>query len=126
MGYYTNYFTGKRKKVATFYPKGTMTKNAKAIYKVSKNKRYAPGGEGSAIRWLTYYLNRGGRNIKPKQRKEIEKARRMLQRDLAKRKKSTKRRSRSRKKSTKRRRRSRSRKKSTKRRRSIKRRSRRR
>jgi len=83
---YTNYFTGKRNKVATFYPKGTMTKDADTIYKVSKNKRYAPGGEGSAIRWLTYYLNRGGRNIKPKQRKEIEKARRMLQKDLAKKK----------------------------------------
>ena len=83
---YTNYFTGKKNKVATFYPKGTMTKDADTIYKVSKNKRYAPGGEGSAIRWLTYYLNRGGRNIKPKQRKEIEKARRMLQKDLAKKK----------------------------------------
>ena len=72
--------------MATFYPKGTMTKDAQAIYKVSKNKRYAPGGEGSAIRWLTYYLNRGGRNIKPKQRKEIEKARKMLQKDLAEKK----------------------------------------
>ena len=50
---YTNYFTGKKNRVATFYPKGTMTKDADTIYKVSKNKRYAPGGEGSAIRWLT-------------------------------------------------------------------------
>ena len=90
---YTNYFTGKKARVATFYPKGTMTKDAKTIYKVSKNKRYAPGGEGSAIRWLTYYLNRGGRNIKPKQRKEIEKARKMLQKDLAAKRKSPRRKS---------------------------------
>jgi hypothetical protein len=90
---YINYFTGKRNKVATFYPKGTMTKDADTIYKISKNKKYAPGGEGSATRWLTYYLNRGGKGIKPKQRKEIEKARHMLQRDLAKKKGRSRRRS---------------------------------
>ena len=88
---YTNYFTGKRKRVATFYPKGTMTKDAEIIYKVSKNKKYAPGGEGSAIRWLTYYLNRGGKGIKPRQRKEIERARRLLQQDLDKKQRSRRR-----------------------------------
>jgi arginine/serine-rich splicing factor 4/5/6 len=117
---YTNYFTGKKVRVATFYPKGTMTKNARTIYIISKNKCYAPGGEGSAIKWLTYYLNRGGKGIKSSQRKEIEKAKKMLQLDMIKNKSSRKvsrRRRRSRKVS---RRRRRSRKVSRRRRRSRK------
>jgi hypothetical protein len=87
---YKNYFTGKKVRVATFYPKGTMTKNARTIYIISKNKCYAPGGEGSAIKWLTYYLNRGGKGIKSSQRKEIEKAKKMLQLDMIKNKSSRK------------------------------------
>ena len=104
---YTNYFTGKRERVATFYPKGTMTKDAKRIYEVGMNRRYAPGGPGSSIRWLTYYLNRGGKNIAPHQRREIEKARRMLQK--ANKPKTSMRRSRRRSKSRRSRRRSKSR-----------------
>ena len=84
MGFYINFFTNQKKRSAVRYPKGTMTKDANHIFRVSVNKKYAPRGIGSAIRWLTYYLNRGGKGIKPQQRKEIEKARRMLQRKLSK------------------------------------------
>ncbi len=72
-------FPSKLKTASTFYPKGTMTKSAKKIYKVSMNPKYAPGGPGSAIKWLTYYMNRAGKKLKPRQRKNIKKARRMLQ-----------------------------------------------
>lgn len=78
---YKNFFTGKSEKDATFFPKGTMAKSAEEIYKAGKNKKYAPGGLGSAIKWITYYLNRGGKGIDPEQRKELEKARDMLQKD---------------------------------------------
>jgi len=66
-----NTFPSKLKTASTFYPKGTMSKSAKRIYNVSMNHKYAPGGPGSAIKWLTYYMNRGGKNLM--------KARRMLQ-----------------------------------------------
>ncbi len=72
-----NTFPSKLKTASTFYPKGTMSKSAKRIYNVSMNPKYAPGGPGSAIKWLTYYMNRGGKNLK--NHKEIMKARRMLQ-----------------------------------------------
>jgi tRNA(adenine34) deaminase len=72
-----NTFPSKLKTASTFYPKGTMSKSAGRIYKVSMNPKYAPGGPGSAIKWLTYYMNRAGKNLK--NRKEIMKARRMLQ-----------------------------------------------
>ena len=70
-------FPSKLKTASTFYPRGTMSKSAKQIYEVSINPRYAPGGLGSAIRWLTYYMNRSGKKLK--NRVAIEKARRMLQ-----------------------------------------------
>ena len=72
-----NTFPSKLKTASTFYPKGTMSKSADRIYKVSMNPNYAPGGPGSAIKWLTYYMNRAGKDLK--NRKEIMKARRMLQ-----------------------------------------------
>jgi len=72
-----NTFPSKLKTASTFYPKGTMSKSAKRIYEVSMNPKYAPGGPGSAIKWLTYYMNRAGKNLKNKE--EIMKARRMLQ-----------------------------------------------
>ena len=78
---YYNVFTKKKAKAALWFPSGTMDKSAKDIYKVAKNRRYVPKGDGSAIRYLTYYLNRGGSNIPAAKRKRIEHARRMLQRD---------------------------------------------
>ena len=56
-----------------------MGRSTKEIIRVSRDKRYAPKGLGSAIRWLTYYLNRGGKSLDPVQRRRIEKARDELQ-----------------------------------------------
>ncbi len=72
-------FPSKLSTASTFYPRGTMSKSAKTIYSVSINPKYAPGGLGSAIKWLTYYRNRAGKNLSAKQRQEIMKATRMLQ-----------------------------------------------
>lgn len=74
-----NFFTGKKEKDATFFPEGTMSKSASAIVKVAKNKRYAPKGIGSAIRYLTYFLNRGGKGLSKTQKSNIERARTILQ-----------------------------------------------
>ena len=41
-----------------------------------------PKGLGSAIKFIQYYLNRGGSGISNSQRNRIEKAKEMLQRDL--------------------------------------------
>jgi hypothetical protein len=74
-----NFFTGKKVKDATFFPEGTMSKSASEIVRIAKNKRYAPKGIGSAIRYLTYFLNRGGKGLSKTQKKNIERAREILQ-----------------------------------------------
>jgi hypothetical protein len=74
-----NFFTGKKVKDATFFPEGTLSKSASHIVKIAKSKRYAPKGIGSAIRYLTYFLNRGGEGLSKTQRRNIERARKTLQ-----------------------------------------------
>lgn len=81
---YTNFFTGKKEKDATFFPEGVMSKSSREIVRVSRNKRYAPGGIGSAIKYITYYLNRAGKGLDPEQRARIERAREILQKQNAK------------------------------------------
>ncbi len=86
-GTYKSFFTGETRKDATFFPPGTMTRSARRIYLVGKDPEYAPGGPASSIRWINYYLNRGGKTIPEERRKEIEKARNMLSKYNAKLKK---------------------------------------
>lgn len=74
-----NFFTGKMEDDATFFPEGTMSKSTKEIVRVASSKKYAPKGLGSAIQYLTYYLNRAGKGLDADQRKRIERAREILQ-----------------------------------------------
>lgn len=74
-----NFFTGKMEDDATFFPEGTMAKSTKEIVRVASSKRYAPKGLGSAIQYLTYYLNRAGKGLDKDQRERIESAREILQ-----------------------------------------------
>lgn len=79
-GTYRSFFTGEIREDATFFPPGTMTRSARHIYEIGKDPKYAPAGPVSSIRWINYYLNRGGKNIPENRKKELEKARLMLSR----------------------------------------------
>ena len=72
-------FPTRLKTQAVRYPKGTMAMSTAKIVRVSSDRRYAPKGLGSAIKWLTYYLNRAGKSLPADQKKRIEEARDQLQ-----------------------------------------------
>jgi hypothetical protein len=77
-GYYVSFFTGEKRKDATFFPRGSMNLPAEEIVELAKNKEVAPQGPISAIRFLNYYHNRAGKQLKPERRAEIRKAVTML------------------------------------------------
>jgi hypothetical protein len=52
-------------------------------------KDVSPGGVGSGIRMIQYFINRGGKNLSASRRAELEKAKRILQRRAANRTRAT-------------------------------------
>jgi tRNA(adenine34) deaminase len=46
-------------------------------------KDVSPKGLGSAIRMIQYFINRGGRGLPSSRRRELERAKRILQRRAA-------------------------------------------
>jgi len=68
------------KAVATFTPKGLLTKNAETIARVLASPSVSPNGIGSAIRLLQFVINRNGRNLSAARRRALERAKRLLQR----------------------------------------------
>jgi tRNA(adenine34) deaminase len=69
---------------STFPPEGLFTKDAATIARVMATKRVSPKGLGSAIRMVQYVLNRGGKNLSARRRRELERAKRLLQSRRAK------------------------------------------
>ena len=67
------------KTVSTFPPPGTFSKDGAEIARVMASPRVSPKGIGSAIRMVQFFLNRGGRNLSASRRRELEKAKRLLQ-----------------------------------------------
>jgi hypothetical protein len=49
----------------------------------------SPGGIGSGIRMIQYFINRGGKNLSATRRAKLERAKRILQRRVAMRKRAT-------------------------------------
>ena len=68
--------------VATFAPAGTFAKDAESIARIVASKRVSPKGLGSAIRMVQFFLNRSGSGISKARRREVEKAKRLLQERL--------------------------------------------
>jgi hypothetical protein len=68
--------------VATFAPPGTFSKDAASIARIVASKRVSPKGLGSAIRMVQFFLNRSGSGISQARRREVEKAKRLLQERL--------------------------------------------
>jgi tRNA(adenine34) deaminase len=64
---------------STFPPAGLFTKDAATIARVMATKRVSPKGLGSAIRMVQYLLNRAGAKLPARRRRELERAKRILQ-----------------------------------------------
>ena len=77
---------------STHPPAGTFKGSASQIARTMARKDVSPGGVGSAIRMIQYFLNRGGRGLSATRRAELERAKRILQRRAAARKKTAKKR----------------------------------
>ena len=67
------------KTVSTFPPKSLFTKDAQTVAKVMATKKVSPKGIGSGIRMVQFFINRAGKNLPSKQKRELEKAKRILQ-----------------------------------------------
>jgi tRNA(adenine34) deaminase len=64
-------------------PRGTFSGSAAQIARTMSRKDVSPKGLGSGIRMIQYFINRGGRKLSPARRRELERAKRILQRRAA-------------------------------------------
>jgi len=76
------------KTVSTYPRAGLFTKSARTIAREMASKRVSPKGIGSGIRMIQMFINRAGKNLPATRRRELEKAKKILQ---ARRKKSSQR-----------------------------------
>jgi hypothetical protein len=67
------------KTVSTFPPPGTFGRDAEHIARVMASPKVSPKGIGSAIRMIQFFLNRGGSRLSAGRRRELERAKRLLQ-----------------------------------------------
>jgi tRNA(adenine34) deaminase len=67
------------KTVSTFPPKDLFTKDASTIARVMASKKVSPKGVGSGIRMIQFFINRAGKNLSAERKRELEKAKRLLQ-----------------------------------------------
>jgi len=67
------------KTVSTFPPAGLFTRDAETIARVMATKKVSPKGIGSGIRMVQFFINRAGKNLPARQRRELERAKRLLQ-----------------------------------------------
>ena len=65
--------------VSTHPPPGLFAKDAETIARVMARPEVSPKGIGSGIRMVQLFINRAGRNLPARQRRELERAKRLLQ-----------------------------------------------
>jgi hypothetical protein len=80
-------WVAKVKTDSTHPPEGLFTRSAATIAKSLASKRVSPKGPGSGMRMLTYFINRAGRGLSAQRRAELEKAKSLLSRRIAREKK---------------------------------------
>jgi tRNA(adenine34) deaminase len=73
-------WSGKVKTDSTHPPRGIFTKDAATIARVMARRQVSPKGKGSGVRMLQFFINRAGRTLSASRRRELEKAKRILQR----------------------------------------------
>lgn len=64
-------------------PPQTFSGSAATIARTMARKDVSPKGLGSGIRMIQYFINRGGKNLSASRRRELERAKRILQRKAA-------------------------------------------
>jgi tRNA(adenine34) deaminase len=67
------------KTVSTYPPKDLFTKDAETIAKAMASKKVSPKGIGSGIRMIQFFINRAGKDLPAARKRELEKAKRILQ-----------------------------------------------
>ncbi len=68
---------------STHPPEGLFTKSAATIARTLASKKVSPKGPGSGMRMLTFYINRAGRTLSAERRAELEKAKELLSKRVA-------------------------------------------
>jgi hypothetical protein len=71
--------------ISTAPPPGTFTKPAREIADIMARPEVSPKGLGSGIRMIQYFINRAGTQLTPDRRRQLERAKHILQRRLAER-----------------------------------------
>jgi len=72
---------------STHPPQGLFRKSASTIARTLASKKVSPKGPGSGMRMLNYFINRAGRGLEPARRAELEKAKALLSKKIARQKK---------------------------------------
>jgi hypothetical protein len=75
----TRKWSRKIKTESTFPPPGTFQKKAETVAKTMASKKVSPKGIGSGIKMVQMYINRAGKYLEPGEKKELEKAKHILQ-----------------------------------------------
>src|SRR5205807_1168237 len=65
--------------VSTHPAKGLFTKDARTIATAMASKKVSPKGLGSGIRMIQFFINRAGKDLPAARKRELEKAKRILQ-----------------------------------------------
>ena len=63
---------------STHPPAGLFNKDAATIARTLASKRVSPKGPGSGMRMLTFFINRAGRNLTPRRRAVLNRAKSLL------------------------------------------------
>jgi Protein of unknown function (DUF3175) len=67
------------KTVSTYPPRDLFTKDAETIARTMASKKVSPKGIGSGVRMIQFFINRAGKSLPPTRKRELEKAKRILQ-----------------------------------------------
>ena len=67
---------------STFPPAGTFTKPGDEVARIMATRKVSPAGLGSAIKMVQMFINRSGSNLSAARKRELEKAKRILQHRL--------------------------------------------
>ena len=67
---------------STHPPAGLFTKDAATIARTLVSHKVSPKGPSSGMRMLTYFINRGGKNLTTARRRELEKAKKLLSQSI--------------------------------------------
>ena len=65
--------------VPLFPQRDTFNQDAETVARTMASKKVRPKGIGSGIRMIQYFINRAGKNLSATHKRELEKAKRILQ-----------------------------------------------